>query len=51
MGAYDLMTIVDAPNDEAMTTLALSMGSLGNVRTQTMRAYSADEMSKILAKI
>ncbi len=51
MGAYDAVGIADAPNDEAMTTLALSMGSLGNVRTQTMRAYSADEMGKILANV
>ncbi len=51
MGAYDRVFIVDAPNDEAMTTFALSVGSLGNVRTQTMRAYSADEMGIILAKV
>ncbi len=51
MGAYDLVSIVDAPNDEAMTTLALSVSSQGNVRTQTMRAYSADEMGKMLAKV
>ncbi len=51
MGVYDRVFIVDAPNDEAMTTLALSVGSTGNVRTQTMRAYSHDEMEKILAKV
>ncbi len=51
MGAYDCVGIVDAPNDEAITTFALSLGSLGNVRTQTMRAYSADEMGSILAKV
>ena len=51
MGAHDAVLIADAPNDEAMTALALSVGSLGNIRTQTMRAYSADEMNKILAKL
>ncbi len=51
MGAYDLVSIVDAPNDEAMTTLALSVSSQGNVRTQTMRAYSANEMGKILVNV
>jgi uncharacterized protein with GYD domain len=51
MGSHDAVLIVDAPNEEAMTALALSVGSLGNVRTQTMRAYSADEMNKILAKL
>jgi len=51
MGAYDAVGTVDAPNDEAITTLAVSLGSMGNVRTQTMRAYSADEMGSILAKV
>ena len=51
LGAYDAVLIADAPNDEAMTALCLSAGSLGNIRTQTMRAYRADEMNKILAKL
>jgi len=51
MGAYDIVLVADAPNDEAMTTLALSVSSQGNTRTQTMRAYSADEMDRILAKV
>ena len=51
MGAYDAVGIVDAPNDEAITTWALTVGSRGNIRTQTMRAYSVDEMDKILAKV
>ena len=51
MGAYDAVLVADAPNDEAMTAMALSVGSLGNIRTQTMRAYSADEMNKILSKL
>ncbi|MBI4522492.1 MAG: GYD domain-containing protein [Deltaproteobacteria bacterium] len=51
MGAYDAVFIADAPNDEAVTSLALSMGSLGNIRTQTMRAYTAEEINKILARL
>lgn len=51
MGAYDAVLIADAPNDEAITALALSAGLLGNIRTQTMRAYTAEEMNKILSKI
>ncbi len=51
LGAHDVVAVTDAPNDEAVTAWALETGSLGNVRTQTLRAYSADEMSKILAKI
>lgn len=51
MGAYDAVFVADAPNDEAITALALNLGSLGNVRTQTMRAYSADEINKVLGKL
>jgi uncharacterized protein with GYD domain len=51
MGSYDALFIADAPDDEAVTSLALSMGSLGNIRTQTMRAYGAEEMSRILARV
>ena len=51
MGAYDAVGIVDAPNDEAITNWALTVGSRGNIRPQTMRAYSVDEMDKILAKV
>ena len=51
MGAYDFVIVVDAPNDEAVTAWTLGTGSLGNVRTQTLRAFSADEINSILAKI
>ncbi|MGH7825160.1 MAG: GYD domain-containing protein [Candidatus Binatia bacterium] len=51
MGPFDALFTAEAPDDEAMTTLAVSLGSLGNVRTQTMRAFSADEMNKILGKL
>ena len=51
MGAYDVVFVAEASNDEAISALALSLGSQGNVLTQTMRAYSADEMSRILAKL
>jgi uncharacterized protein with GYD domain len=51
MGAYDAVFIADASNDEAMTSLAASMVSLGNIRTHTMRAYDAAEMNGILARL
>ena len=50
LGAYDAVA-VDAPNEEAITTWALGVGSLGYIRTQTMRAFSPDETNRILAKI
>jgi len=50
VGAYDLVAIAEAPDDETATATLLQIGSLGNVRTQTMRAFDADEMSAIIAK-
>lgn len=51
LGAYDTVAIVDAPDEATITALGLSIGALGNVRTQTLRAFSADEMGKILGRI
>jgi uncharacterized protein with GYD domain len=50
-GQYDILTIVDAPDDGSVTALAMSAGQLGNVRTQTLRAFSAAELEPILAKV
>jgi uncharacterized protein with GYD domain len=51
LGSYDVVAIYDAPDDAAMTALGLAIGSLGNVRTQTMRAFSREEMDGVLAKL
>jgi uncharacterized protein with GYD domain len=51
LGQYDVVTVVDAPDDAAVTAMLLSTGALGNVRTTCMRAFNADEMSKVIAKI
>ena len=51
LGAHDLVAIFDAPDEESMTALGLSLGKMGNVRTQTMRAFSAKEMAAILGKV
>jgi uncharacterized protein with GYD domain len=51
MGAFDAVLTADASDDETMTAFALSMGSLGNIRTQTLRAFSPEEMNKILEKV
>ncbi|WP_428423853.1 GYD domain-containing protein [Methylibium sp.] len=49
-GAYDLVLITEGPEDASMTA-ALKMAQLGNVRTQTMRGYSAGEMRKLVSKL
>lgn len=51
MGQYDLVGIADLPNDEAAAIFALSIGSLGNVTTQTMRALSEEEFAQVVAKL
>jgi uncharacterized protein with GYD domain len=51
LGGYDLVTIVEAPNDEAATAFMLAVGAAGNIRSQTLRAYSRDEMNGILGKL
>ncbi len=51
MGAYDVVVLLNAPNDETMTAFALKVSSLGSVKTHTMRAFPREEMEKILAKI
>jgi uncharacterized protein with GYD domain len=51
MGAYDAVVLFNAPDDETMTAFALKVSSLGNVKTETMRAFRKEEMEGILAKI
>jgi uncharacterized protein with GYD domain len=50
VGAYDGMAIVEAPDEESATAALLRLGSAGNIRTTTMRAFDADEMARILEK-
>jgi uncharacterized protein with GYD domain len=51
VGSYDMVTIFEAPNDEAISAHLLEIGSLGNVRTTTLRAYDEQEMSGILQRL
>jgi uncharacterized protein with GYD domain len=50
LGPYDIVAVSEAPDDETATAFALALGSQGNVRTLTMRAFDADEMLGIIAK-
>jgi uncharacterized protein with GYD domain len=51
LGQYDLVLIVEAPNDETITALGLQIGMLGNVRSCTLRAFDEKEMEQILKKL
>jgi uncharacterized protein with GYD domain len=48
MGQYDMVSIVEAPNDEAMAKIALQVAGRGNAITETMRAFTMDELSKLV---
>ena len=50
-GQYDAVAIVEAPDDASATALGLSVAKLGNIRTQTLRAFSAADMKNILGKV
>jgi uncharacterized protein with GYD domain len=51
MGRYDIVTIIDAPDDPTATRLLLAAGALGNVRTETLRAFTERDMGQILKGI
>jgi uncharacterized protein with GYD domain len=50
-GRYDTVTIVEAPDESSAMSLSLSLGALGNVRTESLRAFSAADMATIVGKM
>ena len=50
-GAYDIVCTLEFPDEEAAMATLIGLGSLGNVRTETLRAFSAEEMGRILARL
>lgn len=48
LGEYDVVIIIEAPNDETVMSLMLKVGSLGNVRTKTLKAFTAEEGMKVI---
>ena len=51
LGPYDIVMVLEAPDDETLTAFTLKLGSLGNVKTQTLRAFRDKEMDAILNKV
>lgn len=47
-GEYDVVIIIEAPNDKVVMSLMLDVGSYGNVRTKTLKAFTAEEVVKII---
>ena len=50
LGHYDQVCVFEAPNDETAASVLLAADILGNIRTQTMRAFTSSEMKMILDK-
>ncbi|MFQ5907552.1 MAG: GYD domain-containing protein [Thermoplasmata archaeon] len=50
-GRFDAVAIVEAADDETASAVALTLGSQGNIRTETLRAYNAEDMERILGKM
>ena len=51
VGPYDLVGILEAPDDESATAFLLEAASRGNIRSTTLRAYDREEMSGILQRL
>ena len=51
MGEYDYVSIGEAPNDEVAMTFALALGSQGNVRSTTLKAFTKEEFANIVQKL
>ena len=50
LGSHDIVSVVEAPDGETLAAALLKLGSAGNVRTTTLRAFDAEEMRGIIAK-
>jgi uncharacterized protein with GYD domain len=51
MGRYDVVTIWEAPDDETLAKVVMTIGSLGNVTTETMRVFTEDQFRSIVAAL
>jgi uncharacterized protein with GYD domain len=51
VGPYDLAAIAEASDDESVSAFLLELGSIGSVRTTTLRAYNREEMSNLLERL
>ena len=49
LGEYDFVMVIEGPNDESMVAVLACLGSMGNIRTKTLKAWTEAEGAKILA--
>ena len=51
LGPYDVVVTLEAPDDETVAALMMKVGSLGNLKSQTLRAFSENEIGLLLSRI
>ena len=51
MGRYDLVCVIEGPNDEAVARALLTLGSQGNVQTETLKAWTEEDYRKIVGSL
>ncbi|MBI4430301.1 MAG: GYD domain-containing protein [Candidatus Omnitrophica bacterium] len=51
LGRYDVVATIEAPNDETAAAIMMRSGSLGNIKSETLRAFTEKEIGTILAKV
>ncbi len=51
LGAYDAALVIEAPDDETVAKASLAIGSLGNVRIETLRAFTEEEYREIVGAL
>jgi uncharacterized protein with GYD domain len=51
MGIHDLVLVIDAPNDDTMARIAVSLGKGGNIRTITLKAFDENQYREIIGSI
>ena len=51
LGQYDVVAVVEAPDDEAMAAVAVRIGSAGDLRTTTLKAFTQDEFLQLIERL
>jgi uncharacterized protein with GYD domain len=51
IGPYDIVAVAEFPDDETGTAFVLALGSQGNIRSTTLRAFDRDEFAGVIGKV
>jgi uncharacterized protein with GYD domain len=51
LGPYDMVVVIDAPNDDTFARLAISIAKGGNIRTTTLKAFDEEQYRKIIGSV